>query len=338
MTTRLTPTRIGGWLMAGAAWLIVVVGVLLHLMVQDRWPMPWCLLYYGLPRPVLCGISGIGLIAIARSERQGWSRRMAWGVFLAMLGWVAWGDVGWRLVWTAPARDSATLRVALWNTCHLPRGIEGAVANIARFDADLIGLVEAGETTPADLARWRDALEAHGLDYEVASTRPGMLWLSRRPAKIGEPIDLGITSDAVPLEFTHAGRSCRAVLVDIAARVDVPRHPSFAKLAAQRDAWRDKPLIVLGDFNTPPESTAFDHFKEWLKPTVTAQSAGYRPTWPVPFPVLTLDQIWVSAEWTPVTGRTGWSWSSDHRPVLVDLRIATTGPNPQDRSKSIEVP
>ncbi|OYW11223.1 MAG: hypothetical protein B7Z55_19640 [Planctomycetales bacterium 12-60-4] len=195
---------------------------------------------------------------------------------------------------------------------------------IRGLNADLVGLVEAGKTGSPELAEWERLLP----EYRAASNRAGMLWLSRLPSRMEPAVHLGPRSDAVALEFELNGRPCRAVLVDICADFSVARVPLLAELSKQLvENWEDRPWIMLGDFNAPPESVGFAELRRRGVNVFAAAGSGYAPTWPVPLPVLSLDQIWAAPEWRLHLCRNQWNTCSDHRPVVADLTIPAT---PQD--------
>lgn len=309
--------RFLGVAMALIGWTVCGTGVALHGLVVDRWTVPWCFLYYALPRPVLCLIAAACLSMTPRAFPR--LVRMARIIFALMMAWVLLCDVGWRLPKQSVAEPR--LRIAFWNACHLPRGRESAANVIRGFNADLVGLVEAGSTGSAELADWERLLP----DYHADSNRPGMLWLSRLPGGIAPVVHLGPGSDAAALEFEFAHQRCRAVLVDISADFEVARVPVLVEMSRRLDEdWDDRPWLLLGDFNAPPESVGFSQLRQRSIPVFSAAGSGYAATWPVPLPVLTLDQIWMPPEWQAHACRHLWTACSDHRPVVAELTIATT--------------
>ena len=100
------------------------------------------------------------------------------------------------------------------------------------------------------------------------------------------------------------------------ATMDFPR----ASLAAILRAAGDDPrAIILGDFNTPPESV---WFREWRTRGFTlandAPRRGFRETWAYGLPLLTLDHVWLAPGWRALRCerlRLG----SDHLAVKVEL-------------------
>jgi len=292
-------------------WLVVGLGLLLQLIARDGWGMPWNALFYMLPRPVLCVVALVAVLFTAKPRR-----RWGWLVAGAVLTWLVLVDFGWQ---QATARSDNSLRVAVWNVAHLIRGREAAAHVVQTFDADLIGLLETRGAKPEHLAEWERLLPG----YTAHSSRYGMIWMARRPVTIQPAVELAPNSGCMAIEFEHDGQACRAVLIDIASSLKVPRIPTLAKCAEIIHTWEACPTLLLGDFNTPPESRGFDIFRGNYRNAFSERGRGYAATWPVPFPVLQLDMIWLSSEWELCNCYHDWSDCSDHRPVVMDVIFRT---------------
>jgi endonuclease/exonuclease/phosphatase (EEP) superfamily protein YafD len=115
-----------------------------------------------------------------------------------------------------------------------------------------------------------------------------------------------------------------------------PREPAATR--ARRDATRaaeiravralaDRatgPLIVLGDFNDVPGSST--HAQLAGRYQDACAQAG--PTWPDTWPVLRLDQVWLSAGWHVASCQVAAGGASDHRAVVTVLsRSGAGGPS-----------
>lgn len=294
---------------------VVLLGLLLHFVLVDTWAFPWCMAFYAMPRPLLALAAIASWLNIPKVYR-GWRRTSAI-VAMGLLFWVAVDDFGWnfRLRHASPP----AFRVACWNAAHLPFGREMAASLVKSWDADLVGIVEANETTQAELLHWESLLPG----YRAQSTRSGMLWLTRVGGKIEPSVPLGPGSDAMPLRFQWQGIECRAVLLDITASFDVPRIPILQTLAEKFPTSDQEYQFLAGDFNTPPESLGFTQLRREYRQANRVGGQGYFPTWPMPFPVLTLDQFWVAHGWDVNSATVHWTRGSDHRPILTNLTIAT---------------
>jgi hypothetical protein len=86
------------------------------------------------------------------------------------------------------------------------------------------------------------------------------------------------------------------VVADVRSQPWISREQAMATIL--RAAGDDPRAIILGDFNTPPESV---WFREWRKCEFTlandAPRRGFRETWAYGLPLLTLDHVWLGPGW-----------------------------------------
>lgn len=98
---------------------------------------------------------------------------------------------------------------------------------------------------------------------------------------------------------------------------------------------RDRPTLVVGDFNTTPRSTAYETITAALNDTWLEGGFGFGQTFPggplkptplgfdIPSWLLRIDYVFHSDEWTTLNAQIGpWDGNSDHRPVLVELALS----------------
>lgn len=131
--------------------------------------------------------------------------------------------------------------------------------------------------------------------------------------------DLGRGGKYGHYEVHLAGRTLDVLLVDIASNPFRSRREAMARLVDLIDRLADRPLIVMGDFNTPVDSVFVAPLAERLANAFEACGNGYNVTWPVPIPVLSLDQVWASPQVKLGACELPWTLRSDHRPVVVTL-------------------
>jgi len=86
-------------------------------------------------------------------------------------------------------------------------------------------------------------------------------------------------------------------------------------------AWTDvdEPLILAGDFNTPPAGRHYDLFARRYEDAFPQAGWGWGLTYPAAFPLVRIDYLWHTREWRTVGFRTDRSAISDHRSLVVDL-------------------
>lgn len=180
-------------------------------------------------------------------------------------------------------------------------------------NTDLTAVVESGDFT-------EDAWEAF-----VGATR-GMTW-----QRFGGTM-LGVKGKILSHESLGVHDRYRCYR----ARVNLPEHGEITVVVADvrsqpwlprdqamegilRAAAGDPRVVVLGDFNTPPESVWYEGWHSSLSLANDGPRFGFRETWAFGLPLLTLDQVWIGSGWKPLwTDQT--RHGSDHsrvRAVLV---------------------
>lgn len=97
------------------------------------------------------------------------------------------------------------------------------------------------------------------------------------------------------------------------------RGPAFAELTEAVRPHLGRNLIVLGDFNTPRESVFFIPLRAEMTHAFEAAGRGLAETWPLPLPMLNLDQIWTNRGLRVRHCEHGYSFRSDHRAVIADF-------------------
>lgn len=83
-----------------------------------------------------------------------------------------------------------------------------------------------------------------------------------------------------------------------------------------------RPVIVMGDFNSTVHHWEYQHIAEGLQDVLQVAGHGWRATYPARFPLVGIDHILASPEWTVVSGRAKRSYRyTDHRAVHARLRL-----------------
>jgi endonuclease/exonuclease/phosphatase family metal-dependent hydrolase len=217
-------------------------------------------------------------------------------------------------------------------------------SELRSWDADLVLLQEVDRNTqrsgptdqPAVLARLTGYPVAFGRTIGFQGGDYGIALLSRWPIRRDTLIPLTVTA---PPGRTTEGREQRGVLL---AMVDAPGGP-LAVLnthldASGEDVWRAQeisgvlqaaatvdahvPLIIGGDLNALPESPLHQRMG----------AAGFRDAWPecgtgdartfpVNAPARRIDYLYLGGAVRCVDARVLADYSSDHRPLLVRIRL-----------------
>ncbi|GMU22052.1 MAG: hypothetical protein AMXMBFR13_21400 [Phycisphaerae bacterium] len=291
------------------AW--AVAGMVLRATLRDRVPL-LSGVFYATPL-----IVAAGLCAAACGM---WLRRRQWRLAGAAGGLAVVAAAWWHLSTYVqrpvdlPAGGDGE-RVVLWNVGRGRLGWKAILRTLDGFDADLLGLIETGEGPTAEEQFWRERFPG----YQVATPVYEMTLLARGPIEPHSSGDLDGGGRYVHHRVELNGRRLEVLLVDFKSNPLRSRRTPVARLLTLLNELAGRPLIVMGDFNTPIESAYLDLLRERMTYAFGAGGQGYDVTWPVPVPVLALDQVWVSAELRVRSCTLGWSGRSDHRPVSVLL-------------------
>lgn len=298
---------------------ITVIGLVVRLTVRDGIGI-WSPVFYATPLPLLVAGAAVCVFygGIARKTR--WLA--VWSAILLLL-LPAWWRHDVRLL-QPPAHQvrEDDLTLLFWNVARAD-DLTAAADYIRRVDADIVGLVEAVGNKDEMRAFWRQQLPDYHLSYLGGNLQILSRWSSEEA--VAEHLHGGSISRFLRVHVR--GTSYLCCLVDIDANLLRPRHPALQRLTELLQDYRDDHVVIMGDFNIPPDSIHLAGVREHYRLCFEAAGSGYAPTWPVPLPVLQLDQVWVNDRLQTVSCRHGFSTASDHRPVLVRLRRVASDSN-----------
>lgn len=297
----------------GAVRVWIIAGILLRVTrVRDAWD--WCaLVFYTTPWPVVAVAFAVFAVR-ARLLRQGHAfRRYVVLTGGALFTWIA---TSW---YSAPPTAGSTLRLVHWNAARPDVLLPRAAAWLRTQDADVLCIAEAQPRMKETLDRWRAEFPGYTLQPcggemiclvrgEVLSSTNGTLWQ-------GQYFGSYYTLNRLRLR----GRAVNLLMVDYDASPRGSRREAIGAMLNLADAEADGNLIIAGDFNLPRESALLDPLRRDFTHAFESAGRGLAETWPVPVPALSLDHVWTGRAWQAVAARQGWSWISDHRPVVVEF-------------------
>lgn len=287
---------------------IVFIGVIARL-AGDQAPL-LSTAFYALPLPVLAGST---LLLTVMNFRQR-ARAIRWGVCSALI-LIGIYTEDWR---HQPDRSQTNdLKVVFWNACRLHRGWDQVTAEVRSWDADIVALVEAGTLPREELRqKWMDGCPG----YKVSILGAGIVLLTRGEAGQSTVHEFDRGSRAREIMTTVRGQSLKLVIVDIQANPFYSRNQPLQQLAKVTDTLSRESTVIVGDFNTPADSLLLEPLKSNYTMAFDQAGQGYRATWPIPLPVLSLDQAWTSAQVEVTSCQHLWTRASDHRPVALTVR------------------
>ncbi len=289
---------------------LALSGWAVRLTVQDRVTGPLAYLYYSTPPVVLTGL----LLTAA----TGWAlrRRTRLAGLLAAAG-LACGAWMWQTPWHASpsAVAGGDIRVLFWNVARGARGWDGVATEIRSLDADIVGLAEAGQDVAAMEEFWRAVLP----EYTAVVAPTGVTLLARGEVEVIGASTMDPWGRHLHARVFTAGGPLHVVVFDVSHSMWRSRSTAIEPLMHVLEPLRGEPVLVLGDFNTPPDSVFFEPLRRDYVNAFEVAGAGYAATWPLPLPVLTLDQAWASPAVHVHRAELGWSGHSDHRPLILEL-------------------
>lgn len=222
-----------------------------------------------------------------------------------------------------------SLRVMSFNLLSDNENFSGVIDYIRTIDPDLVLLHEASQP-------WEVAVESAGLDYEVIRPRADRLIFGTLVLIRGEEIEAvsyGFAKAqprAVELSYRPTGWPQGVEVLSIHALA-----PSEEERAGLRDAqlkfaadWaerRERPTIVVGDFNATPWSWPFRDLVDQTNLRNSQTGFGLHLSFPATSNVLLrvpIDHLMHSEELIIRDRRLGPSLGSDHFPLVVDLELA----------------
>jgi len=284
-------------------------GVLLRLTVRDSAQL-LAPLYYATPWPVLALLTLPFIYTFRRQPRMVFAVIIAAHLFLG-----AWLIESWRS--DEPSTAPADLRIVQWNVARPAWRFEGIAERVRAFDADLVAISEPIERTGSGEERWREALRGYAAEFT-----PGNMLCAVRGEVLSRATGLlAPASYFSRFEVRIKGREFTLLQIDIDGVPAHSRREPLTKLAELVASMKGRPLVLLGDFNTPRDSVHIAPLRSLLVNAFETAGIGSGETWPVPLPVLSLDQIWCGGGLAPVRCRHGVTFRSDHRPVVAELRF-----------------
>ena len=297
--------------------LLWMFGFGVRLTVLDAY-QPLAVFFYAMPPAILFGLAA--LLAV-------WSYRLrfrrlaaSWFVMSLVCGvwWYAFAYAN-NEIETAPHE----IRTLFWNVNRGLMGWPRIAAEVKRFDAPLIALVEAVGDVPQTADFWKRRFP----DHEAIPLSGGFVVLvrgkleARRGGLLGSGLD-DFGGRFRMLELSLQNKRLTLVLVDVRSSPLMSRRRPLEWLNTILQSAPDGPVIVMGDFNTPTDSVLLHPLRENYKNAFETAGHGLDSTWPVPCPVLALDQVWGNRHVIFHRCRLEWSWLSDHRPVVTDFSVS----------------
>ncbi len=300
-------------MLALAAGCLLLAGTTIRLGVRDSIPAT-AMVYYATPWPVLAAMLALLGGGLRLRNRSGWSAPVATAGLVVLVAWTiaahaTHGNLG---------PQTNTISCLTWNTDHGQAGWNRLAETIRSEAADLVCLVEAGPAEPEHETFWQSAFP----EYASGGLGSGMLVLVKN-GTVRQTRSGSLDGNARYRQFdvNCRGQDLVLVVVDVKSTPWISRQASLQQIAELVTATPDRPVLVTGDFNTPTDSAWFDGWRPALENAWEQAGDGFRPTWPVPLPLLDLDQCWGNRHVVFLHCQATSSSRSDHRLLLTRFTI-----------------
>lgn len=245
------------------------------------------------------------------------NRRLAWlcaaGVVCSSVLW--WMNTA-RLRGESAAGPGDGPRVLWWNIGHTHK-VPAALHELIRdLKPDMIGLAESENLEAEGFAE----LKKEHPGYQAVEFTQGVscLVLGSFPAPVSRKLAPRVAVNLVTASFTRLPGEWKLCLTDIPP---VPPFPRAEYLDEIRHLAGNGPrTIIAADFNTPLDSAGFDAWRENYHHGFADCAAWKGPleTWGFGIPILAIDHIWMSHDFSPRAARKEVRLFQDHSWLFVE--------------------
>lgn len=308
-----------------AAWLIVVlVASFVQFDLRDnRWPT---FNFAALLVQAFRFHAGVAIAIVAMCLVRRHRATAAAMLFIAVFS--AWPEL--RHAWPVRGDDpnvGVPVRVISLNNHSSAKNIPSVAAMLTENDPDLVAFQELNPFADALLRNALGDRLPHRLSFE-SNARPGLALYARRPFRLVLAPARGTDHKRYAIVETEIdGRTVQFV----PAHFDTPQSPSLVANnrrgvvdCIERLAPGSVPTIVIGDCNFPLSAQQTEAFRgAGFRHVDDVVGSGLRWTWELKgtLPVTRIDHCFVSPQFGVVASRVLPDVGSDHRPILVDLRL-----------------
>lgn len=319
-------------------WALVIVWVVTRV-VAEGWWLTTILLYF--PQVVYLAVPALAALVglIGRDWKAlGWSAACALFVLWVMMGYNV------PLPHWSVGHGRPRVRVLAYNIEGAVQGQDGITAQVGRYQPDVVVFSEALGWKDDDATKVFFAKEFPGWHFLyaqevfIASRWPFVEEESRPlgPEHVkyqGYPRKAGrVEIDAPFGRFQVLGAHFYTSMHGWTLKKEWRRLPAYLhettsarqKQARQLLEWSRTlpgPIIMAGDFNTPPDGRIYRELCQTLTDSFKEAGVGWGYTFPNRRPVLRIDYVLHSPHWTAVHSEVGPEFGSDHRPLFCELEL-----------------
>lgn len=284
--------------------------------------------------PALCGVLAL------RHKRH----RLALWNGASLVFW-AWALMGLKWHPTAPSGAKGTVRIVTYNVALRSLSANKLAREIKHQNPDIICLQESRRSYPPQNAGEDNVGAAIGRHfpgwnirsagdtcilsrYPITATQDHYLRLTRRTLDVTVQTPRGplrILSTHISTAFSGQARYFGLLgqlreIIPNAQKAAQARLDQIKPLDRVLDMSPNTPLVLCGDFNTPPRGLFYRHLSSRLSDGFAQSGNGLGLTFPSRFPLLRIDYVWTRrARATSI--RVAPQGDSDHRMVIADIAL-----------------
>ena len=213
-------------------------------------------------------------------------------------------------------KNKNSVRVMCWNTYWGNLGWKNVAAEIKSTNADIVGCVESDSNPFGDNSFWKKRFPG----YDFRPFHGAMFLMVRGRILEADSGHLGSGGRYVKAKVSVKGKEITVVLVDVVTNPFISRKIAFGALVTiLKEIPGEMPVLVMGDFNTPPDSYFFDELRKKYRHAFETAGSGFLASWPNIAPFLSVDHIWCSKDIKILSCEHPMTWASDHRPVVMNI-------------------
>ena len=256
------------------------------------------LIFYALPEGVLFGCSLAGFLFF-----KGWRVK---GLFLCTACMAGLFIAVLHVKPRGPSTPNSDITLVHWNVGRSVNRYPKLIEKIKSDQPDILILSEVRDHVPLD--NWKESFEAQTVftyhDEQLAI-------LSTYPLAHTKSFEY-IHGDGWSVDVIMNEQTLTIIVIDVISHPLIDR-TEIVKGVHEYAESLPNPFLVIGDLNTPDNSSYFEPWKEanWQHGFEAAgQGLGY--SWPMVWPSWCLDYIWFNANIEPLSHQYKWCLWSDH--------------------------
>ena len=290
---------------------VILFGVVIYLgvrfTVRDLYVATRYVFY--LPTAPFAAVCAVALIMRLIQRRRKWVAAVS-GIALAAIAYcVLTDEYHFGKPHANPGNTAETLTLVTWNIQGGQAGWDQVSERIRRENPDIVMLTEAYVwKSPWRMRVWLKEFPG----YNVAQIVGPLTILTKGKVLSYEYVDVN-RARFLRAALEIDGKPLNIMVFHPRPHIRGDREAIYQKLAEFIDEFGDDtPLILSGDFNTPPNSAYLDRIEARLRNAFHEAGSGFYYSWPSRLPLLAIDHTFVNAHVEVVDYRIVSTRLSDH--------------------------